>query len=199
MLVSSPTDVVVVSGLPRSGTSLMMAILNAAGLPLLVDGRRAPDIDNPRGYFELEAVKALATDHGWVDQASGKAIKVIYRLLRHLPSHLRYRVVFMERALGEVLASQDKMVRRLSDAPALTADETAQIERSYRHELAAVHDWLASQAHMRVLVVDHGRLVRAPAEPLRELRAFLELPASVTADALCAVIDPALHRNRGRA
>lgn len=196
MLVSRPDDVVVVSGLPRSGTSLMMAILEAAGLPLLVDDLRPPDRDNPRGYFEYQPVKALASDSRWMDLARGKAVKVIYRLVRHLPGHLRYRVVFMDRALSEVLASQDQMVRRLSAAQPLSAEETARVAQAYRSELAAVRDWLDHQPNIAVLVVDHAALLREPARPLRELRAFLELPDRVTEDQLRAVIDPGLHRNR---
>ncbi|HEX3763108.1 MAG TPA: hypothetical protein VHW23_30635 [Kofleriaceae bacterium] len=196
MLVSRPDDVVVVSGLPRSGTSLMMAILEAAGLPLLVDDLRPPDRDNPRGYFEYQPVKALASDSRWIDLARGKAVKVIYRLVRHLPPHLRYRVVFMDRALTEVLASQDKMVQRLSAGAALTAEETARVAGAYRSELAAVRDWLDRQPNISVLVVDHAALLREPARPLQQLRGFLELGDHVSCAQLRAVIDPGLHRNR---
>ena len=128
--------VVVVSGLPRSGTSLMMQMLEAGGVPILTDGERACDADNPKGYYEYEPVKALQNgDSDWLDKAEGKAVKVISFLLRHLPQKHRYRVVFMNRNLDEVLASQEKM-------PVTRGQQKhtgyAEMKRLYEHQFKAV-------------------------------------------------------------
>src|SRR5262245_6505245 len=115
--------VAVVSGLPRSGTSMMMKMLEAGGLTPYTDGERSADIDNPEGYYEFERVKDLERDpdKSWVRGARGKALKVISFLLRHLPGENRYRIVYMRRHLDEVLKSQDKMLDRLGN-PAPGAD-----------------------------------------------------------------------------
>src|SRR5579872_1312474 len=104
--------VTIVSGLPRSGTSMMLRMLAAGGLPILTDGVRTPDEDNPHGYLEWEGVKSLARDASWVASARGKGVKVIYYWLRDLPRDCRYRVIFMRRDLDEVLASQAAMLER---------------------------------------------------------------------------------------
>src|SRR5260221_40938 len=109
---SLANSIVVVSGLPRSGTSLMMAMLQAGGVPVLSDGLRAPDADNPNGYFEFEPVKQLRTDHTWLASAQGKALKVVVPLLFHFPELFDCRVLFMERNLDEVIASQLAMLAR---------------------------------------------------------------------------------------
>ena len=110
--------IVVVSGLPRSGTSMAMKMLEAAGLSMVVDGLREADEDNPKGYFELERVKDLAneTDWSWLDSARGKAIKIISYLLKELPDTHNYKVIFMRRDLNEVLASQAKMLDRRGES-----------------------------------------------------------------------------------
>src|SRR5262245_57703089 len=107
-----PAFITIVSGLPRSGTSLMMRMLEAGGMPVLVDNIRAADEDNPAGYYEFEPVKQTSADNAWVKLAVGKAVKVVYRLLYDLPAGFRYRVLFMQRDMAEVLASQRKMLER---------------------------------------------------------------------------------------
>lgn len=133
--------VIVVSGLPRSGTSLMMRMLAAGGVPLLTDGQRTADEDNPYGYFEYEPVKALQRDATWLPQARGKAIKIISQLLPTLPPDVPYRVLFMRRELREVLASQRQMLVRRgkpsdadSDAElaALFAAHLQQVQQCWR-------------------------------------------------------------------
>src|SRR6478736_4419274 len=112
--------VTVVSGLPRSGTSMMMQMLAAGGLPILTDNVRAPDESNPRGYLEYEAVKRLRTDHSWLQQARGHAVKIIHLLLRELPidGRFQYRVLFVERPIAEIIESQQIMVGRAGKAGA---------------------------------------------------------------------------------
>ena len=123
----------IVSGLPRSGTSLMMKMLEAGGLPVLVDNVREADVDNPRGYYEFEPVKALKSDASWVAPALGKAVKMVYLLLMDLPSDQDYRVVFMRRNLDEVLASQKAMLDRMGKPAPLDDARMAQL---FRDQLA---------------------------------------------------------------
>lgn len=118
------SEIIVVSGLPRSGTSLMMKMLAAGGLPLLVDGLRVPDDDNPEGYFEFEQVKALASgDHTWLPEAQGCAVKIISSLLKFLPEAYFYRVILMQRHMSEVLASQHRMLIRRGEPVDTLSDE----------------------------------------------------------------------------
>jgi hypothetical protein len=115
VLEQAPCDIVVVSGLPRSGTSMMMQMLEAGGLPILTDGERVADADNPRGYYEYAPAKRLMTDRTWLPAADGKAVKIVAQLLPYLPpAPHRFRVIFMKRDLGEVLASQQVMLANLN-------------------------------------------------------------------------------------
>src|ERR671934_2987374 len=104
--------IVIVSGLPRSGTSLMMQMLHAGGMPLLIDEQRPPDTDNPNGYWEYEPVKRLQQDNSWMHKAEGKAVKVVSALLQYLPPQHIYKIIFMQRPMQEVLASQAVMLER---------------------------------------------------------------------------------------
>jgi len=112
--------ITVVSGIPRSGTSLMMQMMSAGGMPVLTDGQRSADDNNPRGYFELESVKSLARNQDVLTQADGKVVKVISSLLPSLPKDFEYRVVFMCRPLEEVVSSQNRMLERLGKEVPLT-------------------------------------------------------------------------------
>jgi hypothetical protein len=112
--------IVVVSGLPRSGTSMMMKMLEAGGIPVLTDYEREADEDNPKGYFEFERVKNLKDgDDAWLPQAKGKVVKVIAALLTDLPSSYEYEVIFMRRAMPEILASQRQMLIRRGEMQTL--------------------------------------------------------------------------------
>lgn len=191
MVVASVT---VVSGLPRSGTSLMMKMLAAGGMPLLVDGVRQPDTDNPEGYFEFERARGLRHgDTAWVAEAEGRAVKVVSALLQHLPADRAYRVIFMHRDMAEVLASQRKMLlRRGEPADAVPDQQMAELlEKHLRHVTA----WLAAQPHMQVLHVNYGRLVADPRPHAEAVQRFLD--AALDAEAMAAVVNPALYRNRG--
>ena len=132
--------IVVVSGLPRSGTSLAMQMLHAGGLECVTDGLRTSDTDNPRGYFEFERVKALKQDKGWLDDAAGKAVKIIHLLLTELPDDRPYRVVFMRRDLREVVKSQSTMLARSGRAGGGLPPE--RLMAVYQQQLKAVEQWL---------------------------------------------------------
>jgi hypothetical protein len=184
--------IVVVSGLPRSGTSMMMKMLEAGGLRIVSDGLRRADEDNPNGYYEVEAVKGLAqggTD--WLEGAAGGAVKVISALLEHLPGGYHYKVIFMERRLAEVLASQKKMLSNRQEEARLSDEE---MEAEFSRHLAAVKYWLARQPNIEVLYVDHRALLEAPEEACRRVAAFLGLPLDV--EKMAAVPDRSLYRNR---
>src|ERR1700736_1154085 len=135
--------ITIVSGLPRSGTSLMMQMLDAGGLPVLADGKRKADADNPKGYLEWERIKQLPKDPSLIAEAEGKAVKIISQLILSLPSGHEYRVVLMQRPLPEVLKSQEEMLRRRGNADS-NADP-APIEEAFERHLIEVNKWLAGR------------------------------------------------------
>jgi hypothetical protein len=186
--------VTIVSGYPRSGTSLMMQMLEAGGLPVLRDDKFHPaDERNPRGYYEIEAAMRLGgqgqtTD--WVAGAQGKAVKVMAPQLRCVPIEFSYRVVFMRRRIAEVLASSGDFKLLREDSP---LSERGKI-MSFKTEYVMYEAWLMKQAHMPALFVNYNDLIDSPAAPVARIREFLGLP--LDADRMIAAIDPALYRNR---
>jgi hypothetical protein len=187
------TDIVVVSGLPRSGTSLMMQLLHAGGIEALTDNVRTADTDNPRGYFEFERVKKVREDAAWLPEARGKVVKMVSQLLLDLPPTERYRVVFMDRDLTEVLASQEKMLQRLG-RPAAPRDE---MTRAFTLHLNRVHRWLAAQPHFAVLRIQYADVVAHPAEEVARLNSFLG--GCLNEESARAAVDPSLYRNKAPA
>ena len=184
--------VYVVSGLPRSGTSLAMQMLVAGGIPAVTDGLRTQDDDNPRGYFEFERVKQLRTDKAWLDDAAGKAVKVIHLLLPELPDDRPYRVVFMQRDLREVVRSQSTMLARSGRAGGGLPPE--RLIAVYEQQLGAVDAWLRARPGFGVLRVPYAELVRDPVVWVPTIADFLRRPLDCAA--MHAAVDPALHRNR---
>ena len=184
--------ITIVSGLPRSGTSLMMQMLAAGGLPALSDTARAPDESNPRGYLEFEPVKRLRTDQSWLERARGHAVKIIHLLLRELPTDGRfhYRVLFMRRPLEEVLASQRAMLER---AGKKSADD-ALLAKVFLSQLEQAEEWLAAAPGFSVLYVEHRGLFDAPQSTAERVNEFLGGHLNVSA--MVGVIDPALYRQR---
>ena len=188
----NPQYVTIVSGLPRSGTSLCMKMLEAGGLNVLADGVRGADEDNPNGYYEYEAVKKTRHDSAWIQDAHGKAVKMVYRLLYDLPVDYDYRVIFMRRDLQEVVISQEIMLQRQrresgDGGSAAWAD-------LFRTETEKLSEWLDQQQNFRLLEVDYNELMRNPAPTLSLIRSFLD--DRVDTDAMLRVIDPSLYRNR---
>jgi len=182
--------VIVVSGLPRSGTSLVMSMLEAGGVPVLVDAHRPADESNPRGYFELEAVKSTRVDSSWVDRAPGHAVKVIHALLPHLPEHHRYDVLLLERDLGEVVASQQAMLARAGEEPG----DAAALTNALRRQLDDARAWLSTRENVRWTPLPHRRVVRDPATAAAEIARFLGL--ALDEEAMADRVDPTLHRSR---
>ena len=183
----------IVSGLPRSGTSLMMNMLAAGGLEVLTDHLRAPDDDNPVGYFELEEVKKLAKgDLSWLARSNGKAVKVISTLLPYLPDGYRYRIIFMRRAIKEVLASQRKMLINRGENPDKISDD--QMAEMFEKDLQQSERWLNSQAHAARIDIDYKELITNPRPLVAEINRFLG--GGLDEDRMLAVIDPSLYRQR---
>ncbi len=187
--------VVVVAGLPRSGTSMMMQMLAAAPLPVLSDGKRAADSDNPRGYLELEAATRLRQDKAWLLDARGHAVKIVAQLLPHLPSDQSYRVVFMDRDPKEVLQSQKAMLERLGRDAAKLTDE--QLELAYRQQLKQVGIWLARQPNIKTLFVSHREAIAEPHAVAAKVDAFLG--GGLDTAAMAAAVDKSLYRQRAGA
>ena len=131
--------VIIVSGLPRSGTSMMMAALKAGGIAIVTDQIRIADDDNPKGYYEFEPVKKLQEgDYSWLPETRGKAIKVISALLTDLPDGYTYKLIFMRRAMPEILASQRKMlVNRGEDPDAINDEDMAAYFEAHLGEIIA--------------------------------------------------------------
>ena len=186
-------SIVVVSGLPRSGTSMAMRMLQAGGMPLVVDGVRTADEDNPVGYFEVERVKDLGseTDRTWLRGARGKAIKVVSSLLEHLPEDNNYAVLFLNRNLQEVLLSQAKMLERRGETSA-TSDE--RMLELFQAHLLRVKAMLGTRPCFRLCELEYQQVVAAPRAEAERIRTFLTRPLDV--DAMARAVDPSLHHNR---
>ena len=186
-------DVIVVSGLPRSGTSMMMKMLDATGLPIMTDHQRTADEDNPKGYYEYERVKDLKqeTDKSWVRQARGKVLKVISHLLEDLPDENFYRVILMRRDFDEIIASQNKMLNRRGEENPVEDDEA---KESYIRHLVDVRFMVRKRANFEMIEVEFGRALQAPEEFVAEVNDFLG--GGLDIDAMMAVVDPELYRNR---
>lgn len=185
--------IVVVSGLPRSGTSMMMKMLEAGGIPPLTDEVREADRDNPKGYYEFERVKQL--DKGvtaWLPQAQGKAVKIISALLQHLPADYTYYVVFMRRNIEEILASQRRMLINRGEDPDSSEDE--QMQQLYEKHLRQVEGWLADQNNIHVLYISYNDLIDDPVSHCEEIASFL--PHALDVEQMINVVDPALYRQR---
>jgi Sulfotransferase domain len=191
MLQDSKALVYVVSGLPRSGTSLMMQMLKAGGLEVVSDGQRAADDDNPRGYLELEQVKRTKEDPSWLTAAEGKAVKVVSQLLQDLPADRRYKVLFMRRALDEVLISQKKMLARRGE-PSGAADQ--EMKEIFIRHLEEIETFLARAAHIETMFVNYGRLLESPRPLIERVTKFLGLDLDI--DAMAGAVDPNLFRSR---
>lgn len=189
----SRDNIIVVSGLPRSGTSMMMKMLEAGGLEILTDNLREADANNPKGYYEFERVKKLKDgDLGWLPDAIGKVVKIVTGLITFLPAEYNYKIIFMERELEEVLASQKKMLGRLGKGDDnIPDDKMAQI---YQGHLKQVKTWISSQPNMEVQNVNYNTMVRDPTESLHKVNAFLG--GGMNVEIMANVVDKELYRER---
>ena len=186
--------VVLVSGLPRSGTSMLMQMLEKGGVPVVTDKIRTPDPDNPKGYHEFERIKDLdkSKDKSWLGQYRGQVIKTISFLLQDLPLDLNYKVIFMRRNLEEVLQSQNKMLERNGAKNELVPDE--KMRRNYEFHLKKVYYQLNSTPNFEVLYVEYSAVVEDPLPEATRINAFLRGGLNVTA--MVSAVESSLYRNR---
>ncbi len=182
--------VVVVSGIPRSGTSLMMQMLEAGGITLLIDNKRKPDDNNPKGYYELEAVKKLATDHSCIDEGIGKAVKVISQLLVYLPDTHNYKVIFMQREMDEILRSQQKMLGISSDQD----EDLELVVKVFERDLIKAKAWADSKPNVDLEFVNFKDVIETPLDVIQKITSFLQLELNI--DKMTEVVDPDLYRNK---
>jgi hypothetical protein len=190
---ASRDDVVtIVSGLPRSGTSMMMQMIDQGGIPALKDEIRTADEDNPKGYYEFEPVKKTKEDSSWLERAGGKVVKMVYRLLTDLPGGYTYKVVFMRRKLEEVIASQNVMLERSGkEGGGLPNDKLLEV---FRAEIDKSNKWLAEQPNFDILYVNYNEMLQDPAPQVARINEFLG--GDLDTQAMMAVVDPTLYRQK---
>jgi hypothetical protein len=184
--------ITVVSGLPRSGTSLMMQMLEAGGMEILTDHGRKPDESNPRGYYEFENVKSLARDNSWLGLAENKAVKIVVQLLYFLPSNRQYAVLFMERDMTEILKSQFKMLDQLGASASAGRPEV--LARTFQDQVDRAKRWLSLRPEIRTLFVNHREIMDDPISSAKKINAFLG--DRLSAVDMPQVVEAALYRQR---
>lgn len=181
------SEVILVTGLPRSGTSLMMQILDASSVEVFTDGEREKDVNNPEGYYELEKVKGIATDNSFLKEMEGRAIKVVAPILIYADTRLKYKVIFMRREIEEILMSQEKMLNK---------DQTSEREKYrtiYEFHLKKTYRFL-EQHGIPYINISHRELLSKPEAELSKLTEFLGIQDDV--EKLAGVVRPELYRNK---
>jgi hypothetical protein len=186
--------VIVVSGLPRSGTSMMMKMLEAGGIPVMTDNIRTADDDNPKGYYEFERVKQLDTDTAWLSDAQGKVVKVISMLLEKLPGGYEYKVIFMRRNIEEILASQRQMLVRRGEETDKVPDE--EMARMYAAHLEKIGSWLAGRDNMDLLYVEYSDVIGNVQSWSNRINTFLG--GDLDIEKMNGVVDGSLYRQRAQ-
>ena len=182
----------IVSGLPRSGTSMMMKMAEAGGIPVIIDNIRTADEDNPKGYYEFEPVKKTKEDASWVSGAEGKCVKMVYRLLYDMPAGHKYRVLFMRRHLDEVLKSQEVMLERSGKQGGGLSDE--QFKSLFQKEIDKCLQWVADQPNIECIQVDYNQMLAEPQPLVEQINEFLG--GGLNVEAMVGVVDPKLYRQR---
>ena len=184
--------ITIVSGLPRSGTSMAMKMLEVGGISPLVDHVRTADSDNPKGYYEFERVKKLREgDTAWLPEAEGKAVKVIAALLTHLPPDYEYRVLFMRRNIDEVLASQTRMLENREEE---SKTDDATMKELFRKHLQKVRGWMNNQPNLIYLDIDYNVILENPEPNISQINHFLG--GNLNEEKMLSVIEPILYRQR---
>jgi hypothetical protein len=170
----------------------MMQMLAAGGIPPLTDNLRVADESNPRGYFEFDPVKRLRRDRSWIEQARGRAVKIIHVLVRELPvgGQFNYRLLLMKRPMEEILSSQRAMLEREGK----TSADDATLAKIFWSQLEQLEQWLAAQPGFSFLAVDYHRALNEPLEVAKEVNAFLQ--ANLNLEAMAAAVDPTLYHER---
>lgn len=184
--------IIVVSGFPRSGTSLMMNMLSRGGLQVFTDGKREEDDSNPEGYFEHELVKKLGVQNDWIKEARGQALKVVSPLLRYLPATEAYKIIWVNRPLTEVLVSQEVMrgVPRQDVMKSFPFQKAVDMQK----EEERIKKWLEIQPNIQLLEVDFYDCLHSTAQIISEIESFLG--AKLDSAEAAKAINVKLHRNK---
>lgn len=181
-------QIVLVSGLPRSGTSMMMQMLNSGGLDLLVDDVREADISNPKGYFEYEPVMSIHRDNTWLSKGQNKVVKIVAPLLKHIDPEFRYKIIFMKRDINEIIKSQRLMTGK--DTEILPV----KLYNSYVRLLENIESWKEKETGVEILYLDYKEVLNDPEVYMEKIQAFIGLDLDKEAMAKC--VDKTLYRNR---
>ncbi|MFO7992082.1 MAG: sulfotransferase [Thermoplasmata archaeon] len=184
--------IVIVSGLPRCGTSMMMNMLERGGIEPLTDNVRTANVDNPKGYYEFERVKKLPDDTDWLPQAKGKTVKVLAELIKHLPEGYKYKVIFMKRNLKEVIESQKKMLKRRGEDPDGVSDE--ELRNMFIKYLKVLEREIDDHPDMDVIYVSYNDMIETPELEVDRINDFLS--GGLDTDEMLSTIDKNLYRNR---
>jgi len=183
--------ITIVSGLPRSGTSMMMRMLEAGGMDVAVDNIREADEDNPKGYYELEKVKDIKNDYSWLDNVQGKVVKMVSMLLYELPSTRDYNIIFMQRDIGEILASQRTMLQRKGNRSNINEEEMGKL---FNRHLEEIENWLAGQKNMRVSYINYKNVIEDPRKIAQVINHFLNETLNI--EKMVETVDKSLYRQR---
>lgn len=184
--------IIIVSGLPRSGTSMMMRMIEAGGIEVVTDNIRKADTDNPRGYYEFEKVKEISKDSSWLYDCRSKAFKMVSELLYHLPGSEKYKIVFMNRDIDEMLASQQKMLKNLNqNSVNINNDEMKII---YGKHLKKIKVWLEEQENIDVIYVNYNDVIDNPLNNAVKINRFLG--GDLKVEKMADVVENALYRQR---
>lgn len=184
--------VIIVSGLPRSGTSMMMKMLKSVGIPVLEDGIRKPDENNPNGYFEYELVKKLKQDDKWLDDAKGFAVKIVATLLQYLPKRIHYKIIFMERDINEIISSQRKMLSRMKNEENAQDDST--MSKIYTQHLEKVKLYANKNKNMDVLYISYNEMLINPYKEGKKISTFFGSCLNVSE--MISAVDKDLYREK---
>ena len=182
-------NLIIVTGLPRSGTSMMMKMLEAGGIAVITDKQRQADDDNPNGYFELEQVKEIKRDRSWLDSSTGEAVKMVSMLLYNLPLDREYSLIFMKRNLDEVIASQKVMLARKGEIPSADDEKMKQL---FSKHLSEIDAWLSEHKNFKILYINYDEVVKLPQETAENIQKFLG--RGLNTDNMIKSVDPALYR-----
>lgn len=185
-------EIIIVSGLPRSGTSMMMQMLHAGGLEPLTDGNRVADDSNPKGYYEYAKAKKLVTDKSWLPEAEGKVVKVIAQLVAQLPSNHNYKIVYMERDIAEVLVSQQKMLGKTANVEAKAFP--VGLDQTFKKQVAKMNTWVDSQPNVDIFKVNYKDVIENPLDNGSKIANFLGKELDI--EAMAKAVDPTLYRNK---
>lgn len=184
--------IIIVSGLPRCGTSMMMQMLEAGGIPIVTDHIRKSDEDNLRGYYEFEKVKEIKKNSGWLDQCFGKVFKMVSALLYDLPKNRKYKIIFMKRNFEEMIASQNVMLKRKGIKDDGISDEV--MAKKFESHLSKIEAWLEKQNFIDILYINYNNVLQNPFKNAQRVNMFLENRLNI--DNMVGVVEKSLYRQK---